>query len=334
MTYAAIAAITTGLVLPHSLNADIIFPNRDWNEGYSSTPPVIKISATKNEYVNKVKSTIESSNWVEEYNKSIYLVWKNEVIHFMNYYGLNTSKEFYDKVVKLQSDWGLDKIDWKVWSDTLKNIYINVYSDNLNLVSEDVKLRWKEYNEMLNYKPRVKNWETIYPSISNEALANKVFNKSYYYGRLWTTNIDWTFIDSSLEFKVPKTIKDNWISAFIEKIDWKFVAILYINWRLELASYTSPWLKNPSGKSIETPEWTFTSTWSDKYFISSTEVSKWAVMPDAVNVHSWIYCHAWNVDWYKRSHWCIRLPKKYSKWMYIAFNKHWDITWHISWTEI
>jgi len=29
----------------------------------------------------------------------------------MNYYGLNTSKEFYDKVVKLQSDWGLDKID-------------------------------------------------------------------------------------------------------------------------------------------------------------------------------------------------------------------------------
>ncbi len=303
-------------------------PNLNWNLDIKENSIKANEFIFYKENVKKVSSNILNDNWNIEYkyNRSIELIWNNEILYFSNHFWIKTKEEFVQQIKNIQNLYWLNQ-DWILWEKTLKIIYIHIYSKNISILPLDIKLRYKEYIEMENYKPRDKNWKLIYPNhIPN------VFNKNFYYWHLGTVNIPGTFIDKSLYNIVDKKInkKDNLV--FLEKVNNKFIVKVYINWKLKLASYTSPW--NPYlNWAINTPSWNFISTWASKYWISWAKISMWAPMPDAVHInmpkYSWIFCHAWNVDWRKRSHGCVRLPKKYSKWMYEIFRKYWDLYWII-----
>jgi hypothetical protein len=117
---------------------------------------------------------------------------------------------------------------------------------------------------------------------------------------------------------------------------WNFFVAVYVNWKLDLLSYISPW-SDFIKWWIKTKTWNYISTYADKYHISWAKDSiketnnwlEWAIMPYAVHVTWWIYVHAWYVTWKRKSHWCIRLPILYAKGLYEIFNKNWNINWSI-----
>jgi lipoprotein-anchoring transpeptidase ErfK/SrfK len=109
-----------------------------------------------------------------------------------------------------------------------------------------------------------------------------------------------------------------------------------VKWELELLTYISPWTDLIKWW-MKTLTWKFKTTFSDKYHISWAidsikETNKgliWAVMPYALHITWWIYAHAWYVNGQRKSHWCIRLPIYYAKWLYDIFEKKWNIDWFI-----
>jgi len=282
-----------------------------------------------NDFVENTKSNVENiisaNNWNFEIKRSIELIWKYEVNFFKSYFNIKNSKEFVNKVKEIQEKFWLNQ-DGRIWEKTLKVIYLNFYSKNINLLPSGILFRLEAYYEMLKYheKCRIVKWKKI----CAKSIPN-VFNKNYYYWKLWTESVKDTFIDISLYNHLPSVIDLSWNHAFLQKFWNKYIVVLYIDWKLKLASYSSPWIENPKKEAIETPKWDYLSTWGSKYWISWAKVSAWAPMPDAIYITWWIFAHAWYVDWNKRSHGCIRLPKKYSKWMYKFFKKYWNIHWHI-----
>ena len=197
-----------------------------------------------------------------------------------------------------------------VWVlSTQVNAQVNITKDK---IYETIK------KEMSSYKrhPRIKWKEKI---IAN--FIPKYWNSNYYYWYLGTKNIEGTFIDSSLVDIIPNNIEKKWNHAYLKRIKWKFVVLVYINWELKLASYASPW--NSKHKwAIRTLKWNFTSDFESKYWVSWARVSKWAPMPYAVHIVNWIFSHAWVVNWERKSHWCVRLPLYYAKWLYDIFKEY------------
>lgn len=267
-------------------------------------------------------------------NRSVALVWDREFNFFVMFFWLKSDIKIVEKIMEIQKKNNL-VIDWIIWKNTLSVVYSEYYS-NINTIDlpRYISNRLNIYNDLNYYKSHP--WrDTLHWRLFPFWLPN-VYSNTYYYWKNDWFNLKDSYINESLVSKVPDIIEEKWNIWFLENIDWKFLVRVYVNWKLTLLSYTSPWTDNINWW-IRTTKWNFISKRSSKYHISWAIESikktkswlKWAVMPYAVHIYRWIYAHAWYVDWTRKSHWCVRLPILYAKWLYDIFKKNWDIKWYI-----
>ncbi len=283
----------------------------------------IELESTKDIWLDSLKNDID----IQKYNDSIKYVWVNEVQNFLEVFWINKN-QFTSKVLEIQKDYWLEQ-DGVIWSETLRVIYIK-YREKLK---EWDKL-WFDIIDRLNaiyYSNNYKNnprstskYGRLYPNGEPNVLR-----KTYYYWELKTENIPWTYIDSSLEKKIKKTNPNKWLYAKLLKIGGKYSLVAYYDWELVFASYTSPW----NGRIkwwIQTTKWNFNlNVWDGlRYRLTAAPTSvkkRWNrmvtdYMPNAVHLEwawNWgIFVHAGKVNWERRSHWCIRIPYKYSLWFF------------------
>lgn len=261
---------------------------------------------------------------IDIYNKSIEKSWITETNFFKSYFNITCQKDFVWKIKEIQKQYNL-KQDWVMWGETLKAVYLNIYAKDLTITDENVLKRLKIYKELTWYVDI--NW-ALYHNLN-------AFKKMTYYWEWVGENIPWTFINENLANLVPYEIdeKINIIKTWI--VEGKHVALFYVEWKLYVATYISPWI--PDKKSTKTiwywernmeklhisssyPE--FKKTVINEFWETKSIIYKkwWAVMPYAVNIIWSEYLH-WSpeqIDWNPHSHWCSRTPLFY---MYEIYNK-------------
>jgi len=253
-----------------------------------------------NTEVNNVKLNVDKAlldNKLLVIWKSINIIWNNDFLFFINYYNIDNEKTFEMKVMEIQSKNWL-KVDWIIWNNTLKVIYLNIYSkESSSNLNQDVITRLNIYNEMEWYKSHPwknsKFWK-LYPS-----KVPDIFDKNYYYWIWLWENIKGWFINKELSWLFYESIDFKWNISMLQKVNWKFAVALYVDWTLKLLSYTSPWNPNITWW-IKTKLWVFTSEREDKYYISwaKSSISRswnrltWAIMPYSVHVQKWVHVHA------------------------------------------
>lgn len=281
-----------------------------WNE---------EISTTKQDVCDILKQ-----DEIDIYNKSIEKSWITENNFFKNYFKVNCQKDFIWKIKEIQKTYSL-KQDWVMWAETLKAIYLNYYAKDSTITDGNVLKRLKIYKELTWYADI--NW-ALYHNLNT-------FKKMTYYWEWVGENIPWTFINEKLASLVPAEIdeKINIIKTWI--VEWKHVALFYVEWKLYVATYISPWTSDKKSTTLvwygerdidklhiskSYPE--FKKTIIDEFWESKSIIYKkwWAVMPYAVNIIWTEYLH-WSpedIDWNQWSHWCSRTPLFY---MYEIFNK-------------
>ena len=303
----------------------------------------LTVNSFTNNVSSKTKTIIDNSNKLNDnisesnnnsINKTISLIWENEFKCFINLFNITNKKDYSNKVNGIQKKFLL-KVDWVIWANTLKVIYLNYYSKlDKNKLPFDVYERLKIYDDMEWYKNHPwkpsRHWTLMPTNVPN------IFSNNYYKW-IWNwENIKWTFINKELSRYISDKLNMTWNIAVLYETKWKFFVAVYVEWNLELLSYTSPWSEDIKWW-IKTTKWRFVSKWSDKYHISWATNSiirtsswlKWAIMPYAVHINKWIFVHAWYTTWERRSHWCIRLPIFYAKWLYDIFIKSGNINWSI-----
>ena len=132
-----------------------------------------------------------------------------------------------------------------------------------------------------------------------------------------------TLINSGLIGKIPENIDNNETKIIVEKLDDKKILRFYVEWKLFLATYVSPWTLWHRTPKVKT-KW---KNKPDKYHTSSEYpeaekkknwVKGWAVMPYAVHVDGWVWIHGSDgrINGQLQSHWCIRTPLFYVKEIY------------------
>ena len=272
--------------------------------------------------------------WVELNNKSVESIWKKEVSFFYDYFNIKNEEDFNLRVERIQKNFWLE-VDWTIWPKTLKIIYLNFYSKlGKSRLPFDISKRLDIYNEMEWYKTHP--WKISKYWKLNPSKVPDIFSKNYFYWIWKSENIKWTYINEKLWSFVNKKLNEWWNNAvLLETKDW-FIVAVYVDGELELSSYISPW-DSEIKWWIRTIKWVYNTRKSNKYHISWAKDSikktdnwlEWAVMPYALHVYWWIFAHAWYVTWERRSHWCIRLPIFYAKWLYDIYKKNWKIKWHI-----
>ena len=302
-----------------------------------------KINNSINSSKNHVENIVENNSWNnilnltdDEVNKKIIatknIIWENEFNYFSNYFDLDTDYEIVEKIYILQENNWL-KSDGVIWENTLKYIYLTYYDKESNLPNF-IEKKLEIYNDMEAYKyhkwRNTRYWK-LFPS-----KVPSIFSNNYYYWIWKTKNIEDTFLNSDLVTLVNPEIARLWNTAVIYNREWNFFLAVYVDWKLELLTYISPWT-DVIKWGMKTLTWNFKTTFSDKFHISwaKDSIKKtdkwliWAVMPYALHITWGIYSHAWYVNWKRKSHWCIRLPIYYAKWMYEIFENKWKIDWFI-----
>ena len=285
-----------------------------------------KDSSSSNKIILTKKDIEEKNNLTKK------LIWFNEYKYFIDIFGLNSKIELVKKVYSIQKNNWLKK-DWVIWEDTLKVIYLNYYK-NINNLPFWIAKRLEVYNDMEWYKKH--KWRgTRYWKIFPWNVPN-IFSKHYYYWIGKSENLEDSYVNKDLISLVNENIDRKNTTAVIYNRSWNFFLAVYVKWELELLTYISPWT-DVIKWWMKTLTWNFKTTFSDKYHISWAKNSIkdtnnwliWAVMPYALHITGWIYAHAWYVNWQRKSHWCIRLPIYYAKWLYDIFKKNWNIEWFI-----
>ncbi|EKE28602.1 MAG: hypothetical protein ACD_3C00040G0003 [uncultured bacterium (gcode 4)] len=136
--------------------------------------------------------------------------------------------------------------------------------------------------------------------------------------------------------KIRKNVWNDRTLIIISKVgNWKFALAYYQQSKLFLATHVSPWDEIPwfyeYKKNKKTwkmtkewippwhysPSWTFKLTKNDYEKFKRSRKFKASTMPYAIHVYKWVFFHHWvNVDWWKKSHWCIRVPWFYQEELY------------------
>lgn len=296
-------------------------------------------ASTKEKIISIIDNTSVDEKEKNIINKKIELtkkiIWENETNFFFDFFKINNNKTYYEVTKEIQKKYWL-KEDWIIWEETLKVIYMNYYrnTDIENLPLE-IQNRIHIYNEMLWYKSH--EWKKSQYWLLYPTELPDIFNSNYYYWVWLQENINWTYLNQELIQFVHKEIEESWNISVLFKYKWKYAVAVYIDKKIELLSYVSPGNENIDWW-VKTKKWFFETKYADKYYISWAKDSiiktkdwlKWAIMPYALHITWWIYAHAWYVNWEKRSHWCIRLPIYYAKWLYDIYEKKWSIEWYIT----
>lgn len=290
----------------------------------------------KDEVKTEVNDLLLLEN-IKKYEKSVVLVWEREVQFFIKFFNILGEKEvlannFVKMLQIIQTNFKipLKLQDWILQASILKKIYIEYYSKVPEKLDHESKKRLNIYNEMLWYEK--KQW----------AITSKfdVFLINEYYGDKVWLNKYWTLINEKLIWKIPENINEVGHKIIISKLDKKKILTFYVNGKLYLATYVSPWLLKHKTPKLKTNG----KIKPDKYHTSSEypEVKKkkkwrkwWAVMPYAVHIDWWVRIHgsSWRIDGNLASHWCIRTPLFYVKEIYEKVTQLWinnvmiDTTW-------
>lgn len=182
----------------------------------------------------------------------------------------------------------------------------------------------------------------LWYSKKNWALASKldVFHINDYYGDKVWLNKYWTFINENLIWKIPENMNGIGHKIIISKLDTKKVLSFYVDGKLYLATYVSPWLPQHKTPKLKTngklkPDKFHTSSEYPEINKSKNGSKWWAVMPYAVHIDGWVRVHGSDsrIDGNLASHWCIRTPLFYVKEIYEKVAQLWidkvmiDTTW-------
>lgn len=282
--------------------------------------PIDEYDGSNNYNIPKVQNSwtiqdIPDTNNIK-FESSTKFVWKIEIDNFCTFFNLsdcNDSWEFVAKVTELQSELELVE-DGILWPNTLEKIYLEYYMNNPDELSPEVLKRIEIYKNLkwYNQVEWALNWSL------------NVFNiKTFYWSDIWI-NKPWTYINEKLVGVFPESNDSGKSEIIFKNVDWKTALAFYVNWKLELATYCSPWLKDwmpwlPDWHEtpilvtywIKNPDMLHTSSEYPKIKdINWRVVEKWwAVMPYAVHIKGplWIHVSTWSVDWWPRSNWCIRV---------------------------
>ena len=283
--------------------------------------PDLALESLKNDY-----DSVEANTWWEleslkssvTEKSSIRYVWEKDVTFFKEQFWVETSQDFYKKVIEMQKEAELN-VDWIIWPKTLEYIY-KIYYSKLDKAKLPVEILYK-----LNL------WEYFsdYEKHKNKQLPlswlRNPFSKKYFYWEWIWENISWTFISQDLQ----KFFESNWEQPWDSSLNWwnsiqiernsagKYYLALYVDWKLEVLTYVSP--GTPEHK---TPENTLSKVRGlRKYNVSWSYPEReewpngWAIMPMSYQIdEAWaIFWHIWDVNGNWLSHWCIRTPAFYQQ---------------------
>ncbi len=292
--------------------------NTQENDNYNSQRVEV-VDVTKNQTQNILDEQMQNQKNLELYNTSLKIVWEDEIDRFVDYFmDWNDDKwEFVSKVKELQNMFMIED-DWILWSVTLRHIYTRVYAKNsLDLDFEALK-RLQIYNDLLWYQS--KPW-ALYHGLNPFALG------TFYWENIWL-NFSGTYINDNLVWKFIEELPNNQNLITFKKIEWKTALAMYIDWKLELATF---WSAGRDDWSANTP-WLFTTGQRNpsKLHTSSSYPKResgngWAVMPYAVHIDWPIRIHGSDskIDWNPASAGCIRVWLFYIEHIYSRVSELW-----------
>lgn len=280
---------------------------------------------------------ILSQENIKKLEKSINSIWKIEVDFFSKYFQIDSNWEnyaqlFVDKVKQLQKDFKFDSKsqDWVLWSATLRRIYLEYYMKTPEKLNEEQKHRISIYEEMQWYSK--KSW-ALYKKLD-------VYNHMTYFWKDAGINEEGTYINEKLFWKIPQEIDEKINKIIVLQYENKKILTFYINWKLHLATFVSPWVLQHKTPKLKTkwklkPDLYHTSSEYPEAEKKKNWVKWWAIMPYAVHIDwaIWFHWSDWNIDWNPQSHGCIRTPLFYMKEIFEKVKGLWienvlvDTTW-------
>ncbi len=280
----------------------------------------------------KIKFGVEKLLENPEYNKSLKLIWKEQLDFFMKYNSISI-ENFREKVYKYQSLRWLDK-DIVVWDETLDFFYYEIsrlkelWDLKMEIPIEIAdRIKWQE---TLNYygnhtiidnkwkRHRLENSQI--PSLYAKKPGFNYLPDEYFYWEksLWE-NKKWTYFNKQLLAELWKIrAKRDWIYVNKTK-SWKYYIEVFKNRKLEVLSYVSIGEKRKSQQIV----WkNYRNSLKDKNHISS---NYWDIMWYGIHIAWSFRIHIWEVNWFEKSHWCVRVPLFYQQKIYDTFKKGWMI---------
>ena len=292
-------------------------------------------------------NTILTNEALAMYNKSISLIWNKEMDYFLLHFSIEDPIESWisvdeknrrlieliDRVKETQKMLGFnwDDVDWIIWPNTLRRIYLKNYVNFEENLPLEIKTRLKVCKELEWYKQK--------PGALHSRL-NPFSNSLFYWRSVWE-NKSGTYINEEMYWKIPKEITSEQPANLIKiiKLGWKIWVAMYINHKLHVATFVSPGLINHSTPGMST-NWTIIPDLlhtSSSYPKSTTERPNqgWAVMPYAVHINwpIWLHWSDGRIDWNPASHWCIRVPLYYIQEIFRQVKRLWinNVTINTNW---
>ncbi len=213
--------------------------------------------------------------------------------------------------------------------ETYKELNATKTQINVELLKEEISIKQVKINTLKDtplYMPWIRRnlWEMLWYWQSDEIL--KKYNdidpkKNSKKGQIPLSDLDkvnFPLIYDELRNYFPNKIDDLKINhkikwkdlIYITKLEnWLHSLAYYKEWKLYIATYISPGLKDK-----HTPEWEFKINFKEHDKRSRKYDD--APMAYAMNINWWIYIHQWKSDWTQRSHWCVRVPWFYEQELY------------------
>jgi hypothetical protein len=118
----------------------------------------------------------------------------------------------------------------------------------------------------------------------------------------WSTLANWAFSEY-------KNVKTNDLLIVTQCKNWKNALAYYKNWKLTLATYVSIWTSRH-----KTVSWEYNLT-LDQIRRRSHKYQN-SAMPYSINITGWFFLHQGWSNGKPQSHWCVRVPGFYQKWLY------------------
>jgi len=261
----------------------------------------------------------EREAW-EKIRATIQIIWPQERNFLHSYFWIPyDSVEAVHQIEEIQRQLGQD-IDGIVWPWTLREIYIQIYSRNLNILPEFQRNRWEAYQEMQEYRnnPRIIDGERLYVSQIPDVFNDRIYwwgtreNREIFRPQEWTMFAEWLLGDG---FDINARNTPNSVQIF--RIWWRNALALYDSqWRAISACYTSPWEDSHTvrGSHVLNTSWNY-----QMHHLSRDHGN--APMAYGVNVQDrafWIMIHAWvwKITWYDESSGCFRIGIWYARFIY------------------
>ena len=168
----------------------------------------------------------------------------------------------------------------------------------INVLSEEKEER-KEVKEKTTKFPEKPEEKTT----KNLSVENSDNKESYSIN----SNDLWDFLNKFLPEYKNETGND--IIIVTQCKNGKNALWYYKNWKLKLATYVSIWTKHRA-------------TIKGKYYLKHDQIRRRSrryhnsAMPYSISIKWWYYLHQWWSNWEPQSHWCVRVPWLYQKWLY------------------